>query len=307
MCQRDCSSPSSLPGLSLVQRMGRCNRRAEMSDAEVLWVNIEPKDEKDDLSRPYAKGELDKARPALAPLDDASPQTLREVSVEEERIIRPVIRRRDLIDLFDTTPDICGQDLDISRYIRDGDDNDVQFFWRDIAANATPPPDEKPPQRLELCRVAIGDAAKFLDKKTTRGWRWKPLDKKWETAAKPRPGAVYLVAVSSGGYDDRLGWTGEPKDKPKPHPPSAGNLEGYDDEPETFCRSMANDRFSTPDSLSVKPPRSPCARRATLPFRLPFTPPRFGMMLGRHTAAFQKMLRAGAPLALANLGQSPRI
>jgi CRISPR-associated endonuclease/helicase Cas3 len=38
------------------------------------------------------------------------------------------LRRKDLLDLFDTTPDLCGNDLDISRYIRDGDDTDVQVF-----------------------------------------------------------------------------------------------------------------------------------------------------------------------------------
>jgi hypothetical protein len=36
------------------------------------------------------------------------------------------------VDLFDTTPDLCGQDLDVSRYIRDGEDSDVQFYWRDV-------------------------------------------------------------------------------------------------------------------------------------------------------------------------------
>ena len=225
------------PWSSLIQRMGRCNRRADIADAEVLWVDIQPKDEKDELLRPYSEAELKKARGAIAPVTDASLRTLREVVVPEEQVIRPVIRRRDLVDLFDTTPDICGQDLDVSRYIRDGDDNDVQFFWRDIAAESLPTRDEKPPQRLELCRVSIGDAGKFFDKKTTRAWRWNPLEKRWEVVEKPRPGAVYLVAAASGGYNDRLGWTGEPKDKPPTHPPTSGDLESYDDEPETFCRS----------------------------------------------------------------------
>jgi CRISPR-associated endonuclease/helicase Cas3 len=140
------------------------------------------------------------------------------------------------VDLFDTTPDICGQDLDVSRYIRDGDDNDVQFFWRDIMGDA-PLRDDKPPQRIELCRVSIGDAVKFFDRKTTHAWRWNPLGKKWETAKKPHPGGVYLLTTTSGGYNDDLGWTGEPKDKPTPHPPDAGNPDTYDSEPDTFSGS----------------------------------------------------------------------
>ncbi len=225
------------PWSSLVQRMGRCNRRADIPDAEVLWVDLQPKDEKDELSRPYAKDEFDKARAELLKLTDVSPRSLKNVTVQETPVIRPVIRRRDLVDLFDTTPDICGQDLDISRYIRDGDDSDVQFFWRDIAGDAAPTRNDKPPQRIELCRVSIGDAMKFFDKKTTRAWRWNPLGKEWEAAKAPRPGGVYLLATSSGGYCDDLGWTGDPKDKPKPHPPETGTPEAYDDEPDTFCRS----------------------------------------------------------------------
>ena len=225
------------PWSSLVQRMGRCNRRADITDAEVLWLDIQPKDDKDDLLRPYSETELNKARAAITPLKNASPKALREVTVAEERVIRPVIRRRDLVDLFDTTPDICGQDLDVSRYIRDGDDNDAQFFWRDIANDASPTRDDKPPQRIELCRVSIGDAAKFFEKKTTRAWRWNPLEKNWETAEKPRPGGVYLVTTASGGYNDALGWTGDPKDKPTPRPPNDGENETNDGDPDTYTCS----------------------------------------------------------------------
>ncbi len=43
------------PWSSLVQRMGRCNRRAEPSGgAEDLWVEIEP-DAKGELILPYSK------------------------------------------------------------------------------------------------------------------------------------------------------------------------------------------------------------------------------------------------------------
>ena len=213
------------PWSSLVQRIGRCNRRAEIPDAAVLWVDITPKDDKDDLVLPYTKPELDKARAALSPLADVSPQALGNVNVTEETIIRPVIRRRDLVDLFDTTPDLCGQDLDISRYIRDGGYNDVQFYWHDIADDG-PSEDEPAPTRTELCRISIGDAAKFLSKKP-RAWRWNPLAENWEPTTHARPGGVYLADVKAGGYSDATGWTGDPKDKPTPHRPTAEALEAY--------------------------------------------------------------------------------
>ncbi len=228
------------PWSSLVQRMGRCNRRADISDAEVLWVDIQPKDDKDDVLWPYSEAELKKARDAITPLADASPAALAErgKTIAPEKIIRPVIRRRDLVDLFDTTPDICGQDLDISRYIRDGEDNDVQLFWRNLE-DGKPPKDNEPlPSRNELCRVSIRDAADFWKKKTTRAWRWNPLEKNWETAEKPRPGGVFLVDAASGGYEDALGWTGEPKvKKPTIHRPPDQDKDAHDGDPDTYTRS----------------------------------------------------------------------
>jgi hypothetical protein len=43
-----------------------------------------------------------------------------------------VLRRRDLADLFDTSADLSGTDLDVSRYIRSGEERDVSVFWRAI-------------------------------------------------------------------------------------------------------------------------------------------------------------------------------
>ena len=219
------------PWSSLVQRIGRCNRQAKIHDAQVLWVDIQPKDDKDELLLPYSKGELDQARAAIAEVTDASPRILGGIVVPEMPVVRPVIRRRDLVDLFDTTPDLCGQDLDVSRYIRDGEDSDVQFFWRNFQGE-NPSPDENPSQRDELCRVSIGDAAKFLKK--VSAWSWNPLERKWESVKRPRPGAVFLLEAASGGYHDDLGWTGDAKHKPTPHPAANGVAESYEANRKTF-------------------------------------------------------------------------
>jgi CRISPR-associated endonuclease/helicase Cas3 len=171
---------------------------------------------------------------------------LRGVTVAEEKIIRPVIRRRDLVDLFDTTPDICGQDLDISRYIRDGDDNDLQFFWRDIAKGEAPIDEEPQPLRNELCRVSIGDAAKFLKNDKVRAWHWNPLEKKWESPKSVRPGGVYLVAADSGGYEDALGWTGDIKQQRlTTHRPPDEGTDSHDGNRNTFTGQwLALDRHT---------------------------------------------------------------
>ncbi|MDB6031546.1 MAG: uncharacterized protein JWM16_1884 [Verrucomicrobiales bacterium] len=227
------------PWSSLVQRIGRCNRRGELNQAaEVLWIDIQAKDEKDELVLPYAAEELKKGREAIQGLQDVGPQSLSGVRVSETPVIRPVIRRRDLLDLFDTTPDICGQDIDISRYIRDGEDNDVQFFWRAFSENSEPTNAEPAPCREELCRVSIGDAQKFLNKQArpARVWEWNSLEDCWQKVDRIRPGAVYLVDASLGGYDDDLGWTGEPKSKPTPRSTETGQGEFHDQDQNTFAR-----------------------------------------------------------------------
>lgn len=223
------------PWSSLVQRMGRCNRRAEFPDAEVLWVDIEP-DAKGELLLPYTKDELDKARAAISKITDASPCSLGGITVVEVPVVRLVIRRRDLVDLFDTTPDLCGQDLDISRYIRDEQDNDVQFFWREVGDDG-PKAGDKPPHRDELCRVSINGARDFLKAKSTRAWRWNPLVEEWEEAKAARPGAVFFVAVESGGYSHATGWTCNPKDKEiTPCPMQDGTNESYHGDRLSFTR-----------------------------------------------------------------------
>lgn len=236
------------PWSSLVQRFGRCNRRAEYDDAKVIWIDIEVKDDKDALARPYTKAELDSAREVLHTLSHVGPLQLAEITVAERTVVRPVIRRRDLVDLFDTTPDICGMDLDISRYIRDGDDNDVQLFWRTME-HSEPAVNEAEPSRDELCRVSIGDAKKFFEAKSTSVWKWDPLDKTWKKARKPLPGAAYLVASQCGGYNDALGWTIDPKHTPTPLAQQTHLEEGIDDEPLSVARSWMTIGEHTDDVL----------------------------------------------------------
>ncbi len=212
------------PWPSLVQRMGRCNRHGELDDAAVRWIDIET-DDKDGLALPYDAAALDQARSLLGRLvnmgGDAGPTTLRELRYEPPSVTRPVVRRRDLLDLFDTTPDLCGNDVDVSRYVRDGDDVDCRIFWR--ALDADQPSRELPAaRRHELCPVSVAAANEFLKKLRTkreqadarlkprlRAWAWNGLTDAWELVERVRPGQVVLVDVAAGGYDPAVGWTGE--------------------------------------------------------------------------------------------------
>jgi CRISPR-associated endonuclease/helicase Cas3 len=204
------------PWSSLVQRFGRCNRGGEFNSegADIHWLNLDF--EKDGDVAPYTLAELNEARAELEKLEgtSASPEALGTIQMIPPPVIRPVIRRKDLIDLFDTTPDIAGQDLDISRYIREGDDTDVQVFWRDLSSSDfTPTLDTTSPAREELCRVAVHHFQPLLDKlkKVNDGrsaYIWDGLHEDWRPENKARVGTVYLLDHRAGGYDITLGWTG---------------------------------------------------------------------------------------------------
>ena len=125
-----------------------------------------------------------------------------------------VIRRRDLVDLFDTTPDLAGNDIDISRFIRSGEELDVRVFWRDVPRGQPPDPDEEHgtgPHRQELCPVPVGAFRKFATSKNKRGdvWCWDGIERKWRRPEEGEiyPGQTFMVRVDAGGYDSEVGWS----------------------------------------------------------------------------------------------------
>ncbi len=220
------------PWSSLVQRFGRCNRwlingNHHFDEAHVYWFDLP--DEKDHL--PYKPKALESARDHLNKLSNAAIQFLEEIeSPDADRPeFRHVIRRKDLIELFDTTPDLAGADLDIDRFIRDADDSHVSVFWRHWQGKSpngdTDKNDpQKTPQRNELCSVSIGDFRAFT-KNHGPAWRWNALDREWQsiTANDTYPGQIYLLHVSQGGYDQGngsaalpTGWNGNPKSTIEP-------------------------------------------------------------------------------------------
>jgi CRISPR-associated endonuclease/helicase Cas3 len=222
------------PWPSLVQRFGRCNRRGEFTKdqpAQAYWIDVPAEDNKD--AAPYTKVELDAARRHLRKLDDAGLRSLHEFSKElsdrEQQELFPydpphLIRRKDFIDLFDTTPDLAGNDIDVSRFIREGEDLDVQVFWR-----ATKPDPEwttaelrhQSPRREELCPVPVGAFHEFIEKAKKTAFRWDSLDGRWRTARADDvyPGQVFWIPEDQGGYSLETGWD------PKGTWPSDANLE----------------------------------------------------------------------------------
>lgn len=207
------------PWSSLVQRFGRCNRKGEFNDAggaDIFWIDLAAEDEGDaaELALPYTPVQLATARDLLekARSSGASPGALARLNADEPLPEAHIIRRKDLLELFDTTPDLAGLDIDVGRYIRDGKERDVQVFWREIPEGASPEQlEEIIAQRSELVRVAHHEFRKFAERAKGGVWSWNLLDGEWQPARPDRvaPGQVFLVARSLGGYSPTLGWTGE--------------------------------------------------------------------------------------------------
>jgi CRISPR-associated endonuclease/helicase Cas3 len=197
------------PWPSIVQRAGRCNRDGLADDAVLLWAVV-----KDTL--PYPAADVETARRALEGLEGelVTPSSLRAVSVPVSRPVHAVLRRADLYGLFDTAPDLSGNDIDISAFIRpDEEDLDLHIAWR--ALSGGPDDDEPAPVAEELCPVPAGKEVRRLAGER-RLWRLDHLASgsgRW-VLLRPeevRPGLVVLAASAGGGYTPSGGWDPDAK------------------------------------------------------------------------------------------------
>jgi len=220
------------PWASLVQRFGRCNRRGEDEGARVFWVGPADAKARDKLAAPYTGDELGAAEAVLRELDEVGPAALPRRPMALAR--GPVLRRRDLLDLFDTTPDLMGDDVDVSRFIRDTDDHDVRVFWRDF--EGAPDPAAPSPSRDELCPAPVGLFGKSW--KAREAYAWSSLRGGWERVERVRPGMTLMLRAAEGGYDPACGLDATSRTAVAPCHVVAAIREdrAYDGEPESEWR-----------------------------------------------------------------------
>jgi CRISPR-associated endonuclease/helicase Cas3 len=214
------------PWPSLVQRLGRLARRGGRGEAFVL--PLDP----DKQAAPYEPDAMRAALDALALIEDASPRALEAFEQAHPELLEGLylfdpphfVLREEIVELFDTTADLEGADLDVSRFIREGDERDVSVFWAPLARDARGRPLEPSPAlrplRGALCAVPFTTAREWLCGKGTKGkgpsrlikresaWVWDYLDGRYRVAERAdlRPGAVVLVDSSLGGYSTERGF-----------------------------------------------------------------------------------------------------
>jgi CRISPR-associated endonuclease/helicase Cas3 len=198
------------PWSSIVQRAGRCNRDGRVEGAAVHWDSPEGE-------LPYRTDDIEATRLQLEALSGMTLTTaeLAGLTVPERGYDEDlVLRRADLVRLFDTTPDLMGNDLDVSPFIRaGGDDLDALVYWRDLGNDVG---HEEGPSRDELCPVPVGELREWV-KRQAKGarppahrlehldrhhHRWVPADLR-----DLRPGQVLLLDSRCGGYTSATGWS----------------------------------------------------------------------------------------------------
>lgn len=256
------------PWASLLQRFGRCARYGGRGEIVVVdrrhtdesARRIQATDENErrqkrvDADRkavmPYALEEIETAAQAIDLLSsEAGPSALDAFEAAQgerpDRGLLPrlypyapwhVLTRRDLDDLFDTSPDLSGADIDVSRFVREGEEKDVTVWWWPIPEGEAPHPRLRPSHDA-LCRVPVSDAKNWLvgsrgdgetgetptesmarsKKAAPRAWVWSYLDGAWERLDERHvyPGQTILVDARAGGYEATIGFTG----KATPPPP----------------------------------------------------------------------------------------
>lgn len=226
------------PFSSIVQRLGRCNRAGEHDDAGVVWLDagpFEPGARGARAAAPYLPANLNATREALLALEgrSLSPAALEGISVPEQDETPVLLRRHDLLDLFDTTPDLSGLDVDVAPFIRPDDDRSVAVFFRELP---TPAPatlhDQPAAARDELVSVPLGQLAR------RDCWRFDELDELWrrQPAGRVPPGSTVLLDAAAGGYGERRGW--DPRDRAPVTPtvpPEPERPEGLGDDPRSFA------------------------------------------------------------------------
>ena len=209
------------PWPSLVQRFGRCARWG--GTAQVLIADFQH--DSDKKAAPYAVAELNVAREACDALQDVGvgPTHLERFEEEHQALLprlypyepKHLLLRHELDELFDTSPDLSGADIDVSRFIRSGEERDVHVFWTEVGKDK--PPASLKPTRDELCSVPFLPAREWLfpsKKPGLSAWVWDWLSREWRQAKRSDiyPGQTVLVDSVMGGYCCESGWDAKSSD-----------------------------------------------------------------------------------------------
>ncbi|WP_199730418.1 CRISPR-associated endonuclease Cas3'' [Amycolatopsis panacis] len=159
--------------------------------------------------------------------------------VVEREELHPVLRRRDLISLFDTAPDLSGNDIDVSPFIRDASDRTVSVAWRDLSDDewTTMPA----PRREELCPAPVGTVKRLVSAGKSVVLDQRDGDWRFAREDDVRPTALLVLDARRGGYTPQAGFDPRSTSPVEPVEPVAemqrSGPDGLDRDPESSGRA----------------------------------------------------------------------
>ena len=222
------------PWSSMVQRFGRCNRRGDIPDARVLWCA--PPELSAKVAAPYDATELEAATDILVQLEGRSVAPSELPTIDNIALPRgSILRKSYFFDLFDTSPDLSGGDLDVSAFIRPPDNEfAVSVFWRDES-----PTSDTPPRRDELCSVPRDDIQKVIKERAKSGDALVPDPMSREYSWIPAPSKIRIgdfvwLRSRLGGYTSEIGFESSSQGKVPPVAvPATNKPEDIEDDADT--------------------------------------------------------------------------
>ena len=202
------------PLSSLVQRFGRCNRFGEIDTGKIIILNHKSDifgiGNKTDMVWPYSKEDIAYTLNIIEKFDGKvfDPSGLNFYTNVKPRLIRD----KDIIELFDTSPDISNQNADVSIYVRNLKSDNVFVFWRDLKEGLER---QSLPSMYELCPANISE----INKSNFKRYGYNFLEGTWNDNTKNKniiPGSIILMDSNSGGYSEDIGYSNDFKGKVKP-------------------------------------------------------------------------------------------
>ena len=191
------------PWASFVQRCGRAGRNGTYDECDVYLFDVE------DLNPlPYERLDIKEFWKCFEQLPDVKIVTLLGIVPPKQPIHGDVLRLGILEGLFDSHPQQNNSGEDVSKYIRDKTDETLSIMWRDFAEE---PDRDWRFRQEELCRITT---KKFYKSYSGSFWVWDDAQELWIRSDKPLANQIVLLPQSAGGYDGKLGFTGNSSDLP---------------------------------------------------------------------------------------------
>jgi CRISPR-associated endonuclease/helicase Cas3 len=191
------------PWASFVQRCGRAGRNGTYDECDVYLLDVQGLN-----PLPYDQLDIKEFWKCFEQLPDVKIVTLLGITPPKQPIKGDVLKLGILEGLFDSHPKQNNSGEDVSGYIRGETDETLSIMWREFERE---PAQDWRYRQEELCRITTKKFYKFYSGSV---WVWHDGEESWVLSDKPVANQIVLLPQTAGGYDGKLGFTGNSSDLP---------------------------------------------------------------------------------------------